>query len=275
MDAPALYPHLYRSRDSLIGGVCAGIARYFDMDALVVRILAVILLIVTFGLAFFVYMVLWVYIPRAPEVTTPYEVSFEDVASVVNGPVEFLPDPDGSSEDEWIAMPVRGLPMGVRLAMVAGLLLLYFVLSFLLASSVEGIQWWQLWPILLLIIGIFFIVIPIRSERQMAWHAGGVIVAIAGVALMPMSVAVNSWDSLPYSLELLWPILLLACGLFVVGVVRNIKAFILSGTVCFVIFCLAGSVLCALPGSMGNALQVVLFNGMTFELPLSWISILT
>jgi phage shock protein C len=58
---------LYRSRNErLIAGVCGGIAEYFDIDPVIVRIVAVILLLPG-GLPGFVpYVILWVIVPDAP-----------------------------------------------------------------------------------------------------------------------------------------------------------------------------------------------------------------
>lgn len=53
------------SRDKKIGGVCAGLAEYFDLDSTIVRV--VWLLAVLFaGTGFFVYIVLWIVLPQAP-----------------------------------------------------------------------------------------------------------------------------------------------------------------------------------------------------------------
>ena len=41
---------LNRSRDALLGGVCAGVAEYFDVDPVVVRILVVVLTVASAGL---------------------------------------------------------------------------------------------------------------------------------------------------------------------------------------------------------------------------------
>jgi phage shock protein C len=59
---------LYRSRtDHKIAGVCGGIAEYFAIDPVIVRIIAVILLLPG-GLPGFVpYVVLWIIVPLAPE----------------------------------------------------------------------------------------------------------------------------------------------------------------------------------------------------------------
>jgi len=55
---------LYRTRkpDRIIGGVCGGIAKYFDIDPVFVRIICVVLILIT-EFAFFVYLVAWVITP--------------------------------------------------------------------------------------------------------------------------------------------------------------------------------------------------------------------
>jgi phage shock protein C len=59
---------LYRSRkDRKIAGVCGGIAEYFDIDPVIVRVVAVLLLLPG-GLPGFVpYIILWVVVPENPK----------------------------------------------------------------------------------------------------------------------------------------------------------------------------------------------------------------
>lgn len=60
---------LYRSTTNrMIAGICGGIAEHFDIDPVIVRLVAVALLIFT-GLfpTFFVYLLLWVIVPERPE----------------------------------------------------------------------------------------------------------------------------------------------------------------------------------------------------------------
>lgn len=47
----------------IIAGVCAGLARRFGWSALIVRILAVVLMVFA-GLPLWVYIVLWILIPK-------------------------------------------------------------------------------------------------------------------------------------------------------------------------------------------------------------------
>jgi phage shock protein PspC (stress-responsive transcriptional regulator) len=57
---------LYRSSiNTVIGGVCGGIAEYFDIDPNVVRLIAVLLFFFG-GLSLWVYIIMWIVLPRAP-----------------------------------------------------------------------------------------------------------------------------------------------------------------------------------------------------------------
>ncbi len=57
---------LYRSRtDRMIGGVCAGIARYFNIDPTLVRLLFVIGLLAVGG-TFWAYIIMMIVIPEEP-----------------------------------------------------------------------------------------------------------------------------------------------------------------------------------------------------------------
>ena len=54
---------IYRSNDRIIGGVCAGIAEYFDVDPTILRIGYVVLTIVTAFSGIILYPFLWIIIP--------------------------------------------------------------------------------------------------------------------------------------------------------------------------------------------------------------------
>ena len=66
---------LYRSRtDRVLSGVCAGLGNYFNIDPVLVRVLAVILGFVSFGTFLLLYLVLALIIPLEPEqALTPRE----------------------------------------------------------------------------------------------------------------------------------------------------------------------------------------------------------
>jgi phage shock protein C len=57
---------LYRSRkERMIAGICGGVAEYFGIDPVIVRIVALVLLFGGPGLP--VYLILWLIVPEEPK----------------------------------------------------------------------------------------------------------------------------------------------------------------------------------------------------------------
>lgn len=56
---------IYRSRDKKIGGVCSGVAEYFNIDPTIVRLIWAILTFV-YGTGLLAYLICWVVIPEDP-----------------------------------------------------------------------------------------------------------------------------------------------------------------------------------------------------------------
>lgn len=64
---------LYRSRvNRLLGGVCGGLAEYFNVDPTIMRII-IILLTLLGGVMIVIYIVLWVIVPENPKQSVPYK----------------------------------------------------------------------------------------------------------------------------------------------------------------------------------------------------------
>ncbi|MEA3248181.1 MAG: PspC domain-containing protein [Nanoarchaeota archaeon] len=57
---------LYRAneKDSMVGGVCAGIANYFDVDPTLIRLGWILMTIFSFGIGFFGYLIMWIVMPK-------------------------------------------------------------------------------------------------------------------------------------------------------------------------------------------------------------------
>ena len=59
---------LFRSKNQLIAGVCAGIAEYFDWDVTLVRVSYVLLSVLSAGFpGVLVYIILWLVMPLADD----------------------------------------------------------------------------------------------------------------------------------------------------------------------------------------------------------------
>lgn len=71
---------LYRHPDQkVLGGVCSGIAVYFNADPVLVRIIFVLLAFVTTGAAVLAYLILWVAVPKAVTTAQRLEMMGEEV----------------------------------------------------------------------------------------------------------------------------------------------------------------------------------------------------
>ena len=56
---------LYRSRDNkMAGGVCAGLAKYFELDPTLVRLGMAVLMVL--GVGILIYIIAWVIVPLEP-----------------------------------------------------------------------------------------------------------------------------------------------------------------------------------------------------------------
>jgi len=74
------YHRMYRDPDHrIIGGVCAGMGAYWNIDPWIVRIIFLILAIVGVGLGVLVYLILYIVIPEAKTTAQKIEMKGEPV----------------------------------------------------------------------------------------------------------------------------------------------------------------------------------------------------
>jgi phage shock protein C len=64
----------YRSKkDRVIGGVCGGMAEYFDIDPIIVRLIA-LSLVLSAGGGIIAYLIAWIAVPLEPEDQYPISI---------------------------------------------------------------------------------------------------------------------------------------------------------------------------------------------------------
>lgn len=269
MAQQAAHTQMYRSRDAQVAGVCAGIAERFDFDPIVVRILAILLAFVTFGLSLIVYVVLWVRMPLKPEPSAPYDVTPHSAESSVGGEVSFV---DVTNFAFTKFDDAARIPLVVRLATAVILMLLFIVVSMNIAPMVPGTRWWQFWPIGVLIVGLFLIVVPVRNHYEAAWHSAGIVVTSLAAMMLPMSLGVMSWGTIPYAFGHAWPIVAAGLALITWGFLRASNAPMVIGALIIAVFCLSTLVVYSVPGDVsalfihmpdGRSLRIA-FAGWTF-----------
>ena len=144
---------LYRDENrKILGGVCAGLADYFNMDIGLMRVIFVLGWIFA-GLSFWVYIILWIVIPAK---------------FTINPGVDYtIPTPDGPT------VPARSTVTGT---MVVGLVLIFFGALFLMKEYdiLPYFEYHKLWPLVFVVLGLAIIFgagksreIPNQFEN---WH---------------------------------------------------------------------------------------------------------
>ena len=249
---------LYRSHDSYIAGVCAGFAEYFDFDAIVMRVFAILLTLATAGIGAILYLVLWAAIPREPDPNAPYEVTPESAESSVYGSVDVL---DAAGEGEGYGSP----SMIHRLAIAAGLMVLFLLIATNVAPIVPGTQWWQFWPLGFLTVGLCLIVIPVRTRFESVWHALGIVMTSLSATMLPMSLGVLSWSTLSNAFAQLWILPLIAVILFIIGIRQHTGNLIIGSAFVVTAFCLLALFSYSLPGDL-EALFVNMPDGTSLRI---------
>ena len=266
---------LMRARNSAMAGVCAGLAEYFDLDTIVVRILAVLICLITGPLGLIAYLVLWAAIPLEPERARPFDITPERAESNTLGNVAV-----GMTASLRAGVATAGsigqnvgrerVPMTCRIAVAVGLMALFFVIALNAAPLLPGTQWWQFWPVALLIFGLCLIVVPIQTNLpagEALLHVAGIVIAAGASSILPMSLNVLSWNTLGFSLDHLWALLLMAVLLFTVGVVRNSLALMMLGAFCVVMFFVFTVALFAIPGEVESLVLMVPGGGIFVLMP--------
>jgi phage shock protein PspC (stress-responsive transcriptional regulator) len=110
---------LYRDAgNQIIGGVCSGLAAYFNIDPLVVRILMVILFFAN-GIGLLVYLVLWIAVPKAQ--TTAHRLEMRGKKVNISNIEQTVRDENPGEKGTASRMADSGTPSkGARIARQTG-----------------------------------------------------------------------------------------------------------------------------------------------------------
>jgi len=154
---------LYRSlTDRKIAGVAGGLAEYFDTDPLLLR-LAFVVLAFAGGGGVLIYFILWVVTPEKP-------VIYEQFNS--NPPAGSSPDPAPSSHPDPFQSPdpfkapKPSDPSGKgKGSLIGGLVLITLGALFLVNQLVPNIDFGDLWPILLVVIGAGLLINAVTGRK--------------------------------------------------------------------------------------------------------------
>lgn len=159
---------LYRSRtDTILGGVAAGLANYLNADPALVRVAWAILVPLTGGAAFLVYIVAWIVVPEEPMPAAgagpapAAEVERFDTETGEPLPVASIETAETSATVPPTTRTVGG---DGRAGLVVGAILVVLGFWFLLREYLPDFNWSLVWPLVLIGIGALILVSTTRRR---------------------------------------------------------------------------------------------------------------
>jgi phage shock protein C len=151
---------LYRSSTSRVfGGVAGGIADYFDVDPIIIRMLFVVIAFAGGGGAL-VYLILWIAIPLRPIIPPVFNMGSGD--STTPPPPPGTPGSSSEPSQPFNAEPIPPFQSTTersnRGGLIGGLVLITLGGIFLADKFIPHINFGDLWPIILVVVGAVLIV---------------------------------------------------------------------------------------------------------------------
>ena len=146
-----MYKKLYRSvTDKMIGGVCGGLAEYFAIDPVIVRLIFV-LAVIFGGSGILAYIILWIIIPQKPFIITPYSTN------APSGDSQQSAEEKKSENSESKMNFANNNKTQSNRSIYAGAFLILLGGIFLLDNFVPRFHFGDFWPVILIGLGIAII----------------------------------------------------------------------------------------------------------------------
>jgi phage shock protein C len=153
-----MYKKLYRSvTDKMLGGVCGGLAEYFSIDPVLVRLIFV-LAVIFGGSGILAYIILWIIIPQKPFIITPFNTNPPSGSSQPS-------DEEKKSENTEFNMSSLNInKTQSNRSIYAGAFLILLGGIFLFDNFVPHFHFGDFWPLILIGLG-FAIILNARNNN--------------------------------------------------------------------------------------------------------------
>lgn len=157
---------------SVIGGVAGGIAEFFGMDPTIVRLLFV-LLVVFGGSGILLYIILWIILPEKPLMYDPFRVytppptsaTGQEFKSGIGETYEGF-DHGVPPQQTQPATPANTERKKIEGSLIGGTLLIFIGVIFLADRFIPNIDFGDLWPIILIALGILLIFTNLPQNKK-------------------------------------------------------------------------------------------------------------
>jgi len=152
---------LYRSiTDRKIAGVAGGLAEYFVMDPLLVRLIFVVAVFAGGG-GFLIYLILWIVTPEKP-----YEP-----ANAINQPTMDNQQSHKEAAPSYQETPKPENPKPAQEkqhkgSLIGGLILITLGALFMVNEFIPNIDFGDLWPVILIVLGIGILINAISGKKK-------------------------------------------------------------------------------------------------------------
>jgi phage shock protein C len=131
---------LYRSRRfKIFGGVAGGLAQYFNLDPVLVRVLFVIITIMH-GFGILLYIILWIVVPEEP-----FELAYQVKNETVNAEGSTI-----ENAEPFIPQPVKSKETG---RIIAGVVLIGIGLIFFADKIIPSFDLGDVLPVAIILVG--------------------------------------------------------------------------------------------------------------------------
>ena len=153
-----MYKKLYRSvTDKMLAGVCGGLAEYFAIDPVLIRLIFV-LAVIFGGSGILAYIILWIIIPQKPYIITPFNSNAQSGDSQTTGEENKSEgnDPNMKFMNINKTQSNRSIYAGAFLILLGGI--------FLLDNFVPHFHFGDFWPLILIGLG-FAIILNARNNN--------------------------------------------------------------------------------------------------------------
>lgn len=135
--------------NKVIGGVCSGLGNYLNIDPVIVRVIFVLLALFGGG-GVIIYILLWIFVP---------EQSFHQYYQAENMENMKEEPPNNEQQPQPVMDPNRG-------SMLAGIILVALGAIFLVDRFIPRIYFEDLWPLLLIAVGIILLRNHFTKEKK-------------------------------------------------------------------------------------------------------------
>lgn len=140
--------------NSMIAGVCGGLGEYLNVDPILFRILFVLALIVG-GSGLLVYIILWIVIPEEkPNTQKSNNLNYENMT-----------DSNNQTGNGFNPAPDQNKPQKNDGNLWGGLILITLGGIFLIDRFVPRIDFGDLWPLILIVVGVILITKSYQQSR--------------------------------------------------------------------------------------------------------------